>query len=347
MDALFDEAENLLQETARRVVSDLACGSVQNFEHFDPEKARSEFAALGLLGIRLPEHAGGGAGTTVDATIVVNSIAEGLLPIPFLGASLASELLMAAGASASTLERVARGDLLLSIGLTNDLSHVWGSDPAGDEGDVIGFDSAQADALIILEPESRRLKAIEPRPAEDRFDVTRTIAVGDADEIVDVGDLGDPIAPDAMDRFLVRALALMSADLVGVMSAALDAAVEHASARIQFGTPIGSFQALQHLAADQLVSLEGAKSLAEYAAWVADEPDILDALDAARSAKAYCSRAARTLCEAVVQIHGGMGFTWECMAHLYLKRALVDGRVLGDYTHHIEHLGRARRQRAT
>ena len=96
------------------------------------------------------------------------------------------------------------------------------------------------------------------------------------------------------------------------MSAALDVAVSYTSTRVQFGVPIGSFQAMQHLAADQLVSLEGARSMSEYAAWAADEEvEVDDALLAADSAKAYASETGRTLCQAVIQMHGGMGITWD------------------------------------
>ena len=145
-----------------------------------------------------------------------------------------------------------------------------------------------------------------------------------------VGDLGGEISRDALDRFHARALTLVSADLLGVMEAALETAVSYATERVQFGVPIGTRGGAQ-LASDQLVSLEGARSLTEYAAWAVDESDVDTALIAALAAKAYCSTACRTLCEAVIQIHGGMGITWDCMAHVYLRRALLDAVLLGDY----------------
>jgi alkylation response protein AidB-like acyl-CoA dehydrogenase len=158
--------------------------------------------------------------------------------------------------------------------------------------------------------------------------------------------LGGELSAECLERFHCRALSLLAADLVGVMSAALDTAVLYAAGRVQFGVPIGTFQAVQHLAADQLVSLEGARSLAEYAAWAADELETDDALEAAYCAKAYCSKAGRTLCEAAIQIHGGMGITWDCMAHVYLKRALVDGLVFGDHARNISLLADLRGRRA-
>jgi alkylation response protein AidB-like acyl-CoA dehydrogenase len=346
MDALFDEAETLLLETSRRVTADLSAATVADLECFDSVRAWNALAELGFLGIRMPEDVGGGGATIVDAGIVVTSVAEGLLPVPYLGSVLAAELLLAAGAPPEILGRVAHGELRLAIGLTHDLSNVWGFESASIDGDVIGFDAANVDALLVVDPDSRALRAVNPTFSDRRFDLTRTIASGRADDVVDVGGLGGHLSIEAADRFLARALALLSTDLVGVMAGALAGAVAHANDRIQFGVSIGSFQALQHLAADQLISLEGARSLTEYAAWAVDHEEHDEALTAARSAKAYCSRSARNLCEAVVQMYGGMGFTWECMAHVSLKRALFDARVLGDYAHQIGHLGRARRRSA-
>ncbi|MEY2471284.1 MAG: hypothetical protein QOK28_613 [Actinomycetota bacterium] len=148
--------------------------------------------------------------------------------------------------------------------------------------------------------------------------------------------LGGPVAHDAAGPDLTGALAglpddadlaiglvLTSADLVGVMQGALDLAVEYAKNRHQYGAAVGSYQAVQHLLSDALVATEGSRSVALHAAWAvgALAPD--DALAAAATAKAYCSRAARDVCETSIQIHGGIGNTWECLAHVYLRRALA------------------------
>ena len=115
----------------------------------------------------------------------------------------------------------------------------------------------------------------------------------------------------------------------------LDAAVAHARVREQFGRPVGSFQAVQQLAAEQHVLVEAARSCAWHAAWAVDAlaPDA--AHRAASVAKAFCSEIARPVGEAAIQIWGGLGMTWECVAHLYLRRALLDRRVLGDEDHHL------------
>ena len=122
---------------------------------------------------------------------------------------------------------------------------------------------------------------------------------------------------------------MTSADLVGVMRGALDLTTDYARARRQYGAPIGSFQAVQHLLADAFVAMEGSRSIVLHAAWAVDALPAPDALAAASAAKAYCARAARTVCETAVQVHGGIGNTWDCLAHVFLRRALLSSDVLG------------------
>ncbi len=110
---------------------------------------------------------------------------------------------------------------------------------------------------------------------------------------------------------------------------AVSLSVGYAAERRQYGVPVGSFQAVQHLLADAHVATEGSRSVALHAAWAVDALPADDALAAAAVAKAYCARAARTVCETAIQVHGGIGNTWECLAHVYLRRALLAGDVLG------------------
>ncbi|MGH9092977.1 MAG: acyl-CoA dehydrogenase family protein, partial [Acidimicrobiales bacterium] len=142
------------------------------------------------------------------------------------------------------------------------------------------------------------------------------------------GAASPPTAAD-LARWRALGLALACADLVGTMHGAVRLARDYAAGRRQFGTPVGSFQAVRHLLADALVLAEGSRSVARHAAWAVDALAPPDALAAAAAAKAYCARAARTACETVVQVHGGYGNTWDCPAHLHLRRALLSGEVLG------------------
>ena len=113
------------------------------------------------------------------------------------------------------------------------------------------------------------------------------------------------------------------------MRGALDLATGYAAERKQYGRAVGSFQAVQHLLADALVAMEGARSTTLHAAWAVDALPPADALAAAALAKAWCARAARSVCETSIQVHGGIGNTWECLAHVHLRRALLSIDVLG------------------
>jgi alkylation response protein AidB-like acyl-CoA dehydrogenase len=144
-----------------------------------------------------------------------------------------------------------------------------------------------------------------------------------------VVDQARPLTPDDLARATALGLALTSADLVGVMRGAVQLSVGYAAERRQYGAAIGSFQAVQHLLADAFVAMEGTRSLALHAAWAVDALAPDDAVAAAAAAKAYAARAARTVCETAIQVHGGIGNTWECLAHVYLRRALLSTDVLG------------------
>lgn len=334
MDATLSESEELLQEMARRLAADLGPQAVQDLEDVDHEAGWKALAGLGLLALRAPAAYGGGDGTTLDVAIVTEELAGGLLAAPFLGSgALVTELLLAAGAPAETLTSLANGELRATVAMTADLG---GLGRVGES--LVAPDAAGAQAVLCLESPAGggrpRLVALEPAQVGRALDLTRHWVRPDPARRLEVADLGGPLEAEALARFECRALAWMSADLVGVSAAALRRSVAYAANRVQFGVAIGTFQAVQHLCAEQLVTVEGARALTEHAAWAADEPDLDRARLAAHTAKAYCSAAGRAVTEAAVQVYGGMGITWECLAHLHLKRALLDAAWLGDERRH-------------
>ena len=134
-----------------------------------------------------------------------------------------------------------------------------------------------------------------------------------------VGELAD----EAAARWYALALVTTSADLVGIARGAQAVACDYAKIREQYGKQIGSYQAIAHLLAESLALIEGSVSVLRHAAWGVDELDPARAIRAAQIAKVYCARATRTVCETSVQVHGGIGNTWECIAHVYLRRALT------------------------
>jgi alkylation response protein AidB-like acyl-CoA dehydrogenase len=147
---------------------------------------------------------------------------------------------------------------------------------------------------------------------------------------------------DDLASWTALGLTLTSADLVGLMRGVLDSTVAYASDRRQFGVPVGSFQAVQHLLAEARCLMEGSISVALHASWAVDNLGPEDARAAGRVAKAYCARAARTVCETAVQVHGGMGNTWDCIVHVYLRRALLSAQWFGDDGEQLRQLQRHR-----
>ena len=156
---------------------------------------------------------------------------------------------------------------------------------------------------------------------------------------VEAGD----VVSDA-EAFLDRASVAFSAELLGVAAKALEMAVEYAKVREQFGKPIGSFQAIKHRCADMLVDVEGMRSTVYWAAWCVGSGD-RDASIAASTAKAWCTDASKRVLASALQVHGGIGFTWEHDLHLYLKRAQLDQISFGDAAFHRDRLAALLQQR--
>ncbi|MEV0674207.1 acyl-CoA dehydrogenase family protein [Mycobacterium sp. NPDC050441] len=149
-------------------------------------------------------------------------------------------------------------------------------------------------------------------------DLTRSTA-GVVESPAELGELSD----EDVLRWQALALAATSADLVGAARGVHALAVDYAKVREQYGSTIGSYQAVAHLLAEGLALIEGSISVLRHAAWAVDELPAEEAVRAGKIAKVYCARAARTVCETAIQVHGGIGNTWECLAHVYLRRVLV------------------------
>ncbi|HEY7053602.1 MAG TPA: acyl-CoA dehydrogenase family protein [Mycobacterium sp.] len=154
-------------------------------------------------------------------------------------------------------------------------------------------------------------------------DLTRAMAQMPTAEAIE-----ELTAEDA-ERFRALALVATTADVLGTARGAHALATDYAKIREQYGKPIGSYQAVAHLLAEGLALIEGSISVLRHAAWAVDELELVEAIRAASIAKVYCLRAARTVCETAIQVHGGIGNTWECLAHVYLRRALASGETFG------------------
>jgi hypothetical protein len=172
----------------------------------------------------------------------------------------------------------------------------------------------------VLADDLRQRGAQVTAGGDDRetVDLTRSL-VGVVESPTELGELSEEDA----GRWRALALTVTCADLVGAARGAHALACEYAKVREQYGATIGSYQAVGHLLAESLALIEGSISVLRHAAWAVDELPAVEAIEAARVAKIYCARAALTVCETSIQVHGGIGNTWECLAHVYLRRVLA------------------------
>jgi alkylation response protein AidB-like acyl-CoA dehydrogenase len=315
---------------------------------------------LGLQGLVIPEEHGGSGASWVELGIVLEEMGRSLLCAPFLSTVvLAATAVLESGdpeAAKAMLPGIADGSTIATLGLLEPGGR-WeepGNETtatAGADGYVLNgtktyvLDGAIADVVIVpaLAPGGVTLFAVRgdapgltSTPMKP-LDLTRKLAQL---ELVDVpaqllGAEGQ--GGEILRRTLDLAAVGVAAEQVGVAQAALDMAVSYAKERIQFGQPIGSFQAIKHMCADVLLEVESARSAAYYALRAASERN--GELPAAASlAKAFCSDASLLATHQNIQIHGGIGYTWELAAHLYYKRASSMALYLGDAVHHRERL---------
>ncbi|MBL7491431.1 acyl-CoA dehydrogenase family protein [Frankia sp. AgW1.1] len=321
----------MLSKTAILIAADLAPDAVGALVSQQKQSRHAAqwaiVAEAGLVGLHVPADLGGGGGTVVDAALVVEQLAGALAPVPYVGAGVWAPALLAHAHAYEATAAVGSGRLRLSPVLRRDLS---GLARRGEPG--VAFDAQGAHTGLLIDEDSGGLRAVSLGEPTRSIDLTRTLRSVPADaSTVDVGvPLGGVLTADSLQRVDAVVLALLAADLLGVMQRALDEAVRYVSHREQFGVPVGSFQAVAHLAAHAATLVEGARSSMWHGAWAADELPTSVALLAARQAKAFCSAAGREVGELTIQMFGGIGLTWEHLSHVRQRRALMTSRVLGD-----------------
>ena len=172
---------------------------------------------------------------------------------------------------------------------------------------------------VLADDIGRRIgRPLSQAPETSSVDLTRSLA-GVAESPAELGQL----SREDDGRWYALALTATTADIVGAARGTLTLAAEYAKVREQYGATIGSYQAVGHLLAESLALIEGCVSVSRHAAWAVDELPVVEAVEAGRVAKVYCARSALTVCETSIQVHGGIGNTWECLAHVFLRRALT------------------------
>ncbi len=361
----FSEEQEFLRKTAREFLAKECPSAVVRQLMDDAAGYRpamwKQMAELGWLGLLIPEEYGGAGLGFVDLVPILEEVGRANLPSPLFGTLQGTLALLRAGSDTQKKEllpRVAAGDLILSFAITEEAGTEEARDIAtravksGGRYAISGTklfvpDGQNASKLVVAartggEGEGgislflvdRKAPGVAVTPLQS-MDQTRRIAevrFQDAPgELVGAENGGWRTWEWVRDRALVA----LAAESVGGADAVLEASVKYAKERIQFGKPIGVHQAIKHKCADMLILVESSKSITYYAAWAAAE-DIDEAPLAAAMAKAYTSDAYRHCSAENIQIHGGVGFTWEYDCHLYFKRAKAIEVTYGDPTYHRE-----------
>ncbi len=318
---------------------------------YDPRVWATMAGQLGLQGLAIPERFGGAGCGAAELVVTLEEMGRALLCAPYLGSAvLAARAVLAVGAE-EFLPGIADGTTVATVALAED-DRGWSVDglrtvavPDRDTWVLTGhktyvLDGHTADLLLVVAAEESgpslfAVAADAPglirRPLQT-IDLTRKQAALSLDG-VPARRLGPARA--AMESALRSAIIALAAEQVGGAQRCLDMSVEYAKLRVQFGRPIGSFQAIKHRCADMLLSIERARSAVYHAAQAADQ-EADELLTVASLAKALCSEVYLQVAADTIQIHGGIGFTWEHDAHLYFRRAQSTQAMFGSPDYHRE-----------
>jgi len=339
VDTRYSTEQLELRSAAVALLSDLGPRTVADLD--DRHRRARLVAAVadaGWLELRGPGDGDAPLASGVEVALVARELGRAAADAPFLGPVLAADLARQSGVELS--------GALTSVVFETSLADFAALPPAGSS-QGIAVDCADAERGLVLAEDAEsigefRIHALSLGERSPATDLTRSLASMHLLAAAADDPQGAPILEAGVAQTRALGLAITVADLVGTMEGVLDATCAYTKERQQYGVAIGSFQAVQHLLAEARVLVEGATSVAQYAAWAVDATWTADALQAGAVAKAYCARAARIVCETAIQVHGGIGNTWECFVHVYLRRALLSSALFGDEGHHLRALARRR-----
>jgi alkylation response protein AidB-like acyl-CoA dehydrogenase len=365
LDFGFSEEQEMLRESARGLLEkECPPAAVRRLmEHergFDAELWR-KMAGLGWTGLTISEEYGGANLSYVDLVLVLEEMGRVLLPSPFIWTAMVAEALKIGGSEAqraALLPKIAAGELIATVAWMEP-SGRWGADgielAARKRGSSFTLDGVKlfvndahlADYLLVAARIANKgitLFVIETARAGvsvtplKTMDSTRRLSEvkfsavkAGLDDVVGVVGDGWKTLADIIDKGKV----MIAAEMMGGAQKVLEVTVEYAKVRVQFGRPIGSFQAVQHKCANMMIDVEGAKSAVYYAAWAVSN-GVAEARLAAALAKAAASDAYRRVSADGIQVHGGIGFTWDHDMHLYFKRAKSSEFTFGDANYNRE-----------
>ena len=371
MDIGFSEEQQLLRDTARKFL-DAACTTKFVRERMATDEAMTaefwaQLAEQGWLGINFAEEDGGAGLGLVDLVVLMEEMGRAVMPGPYLATVLlGGAAIREAGTPAQRAEylpQIAEGQLRATLAAIEpnarwDASGIMmNARPAGGGFSLSGSKLFVPDAhladVIVVAARTRDGSTMEdgislflvPKDASG-LSVTLMPSIDETRKLCEIrfdnaalpqsallGEIhqGWP----ALARVYDAASIALAAEMCGGAQRVLDITVDYAKLRVAFGKPIGSYQGVKHKCSDMLVEVENAKSLTYYAAWAIDEKQP-DAPMAVSMAKAYASDASRKVSNSGIQLHGGIGMTWEHDLHLYMKRAKASEVAFGDATWHRE-----------
>jgi len=314
---------------------------------------------MGIAGLIIPEEHGGAGFGYVELLVVMEEMGRALLCSPYLGTAVqATQALLQCATDAAQKEllpEIAAGRSVVSLACT-EMNSRWDLpaitmhvNKAGEGLTLSGtkclvLDGHSADVLLVVARDKAGLGLFQvasdarglTRTSVPTLDLTRKLATIDF-ENTPTTRISDGDQTTALERVMALTVTALAAEQVGGAQMCLETGVEYAKTRLQFGRPIGSFQGIKHKCAEVLLEVELAKSAAYHACFsVAEESNEL--LEVAAVAKSYCSEAYYRAAAENIQIHGGMGFTWEHPAHLYFKRAKASELLFGDPAYHRDRL---------
>jgi alkylation response protein AidB-like acyl-CoA dehydrogenase len=364
----FSEEQEELRQTVRRFLEDKSPESevrrlMETTEGYDEAVWKQMGQELGLQGIAIPEEFGGQGFTFIELGIVLEEMGRLLLCAPyFSSAVLAANAILNAGTDdqkAALLPGIATGETIATLAFTEATGRWDAEGITLEAAESAGAWTLTGEKMFVLDGHTADLLVVVARTAgtsgtdglafftvdADADGVARTplSTMDQTRKQAKIEFANTPATPlgtpgegwPALSKTLDQAAVALANEMVGGAQFVLDMSVQYAKDRVQFGRPIGSFQAIKHKCADMLLEVESSKSAAYYASWAAAEDN--DELPVvAPLAKAYVSDAYFHCAAENIQIHGGIGFTWEHPAHLYFKRAKSSEIYLGDATYHRE-----------
>ncbi|MFP3986527.1 acyl-CoA dehydrogenase family protein [Streptomyces sp. E11-3] len=353
-DLLYSEAEDDLRAAVRALLADrcdavTVLARIESGQPHDSELWKALAADMGLAGLLVPEDLGGQGASHREAAVVLEELGRAVAPVPYLtSAVVATEALLACGGSgevAELLGALASGRTVGALALPLSLAPGAPYDVVREEGGrlhgtISGVaDAAAADVLLVVADTglyavdtTQDGVTVDPLTA---LDLTRPLAA-----ITLNGARGRALTADAdtaVRRGLLAGAGLLASEQLGLADWCLTETVAHTRQRYQFNRPVGSFQALKHRLAELWLSVAGARAAARNAA-DALATDSAEAPLAVALAQSYCAPVAVHAAEEALQLHGGIGMTWEHPVHLYLKRAKSDSIALGTAGRHREAL---------